>query len=608
MPNPKEALAGRTAGAAPVHPMYFFFNEAGDPLFAKPEKNPATGQFFMKGGKDLRTSNSFKRIDAKKEGREPGLLTDGARGSADYQRPIIDVLPMRVDARGELYSGVWEIVKVKVPRTFQADSVHDASELLAVAAKPGSGIQLERSGVAINCPVVDARTYVVPSVSAYSSDDLRIPQPQVELWYRKKRVDCFLANGWETLGATTQGKTSDDDAYRLFRANENDERIQTFDIDVVPGPTGQAGSLVAPVGLMFIPHAVLEGDDKYFADFRILSGPPPRRRKSDPPGYRAVRWLWNIEIVAANGGDPVNARTLAEAQLLDPRLIPANRLAPRKETLSVNVGLSAKELKCLNATEAMDPCSRIGLVCSALQNGTWSVCEAKKVRYNALCGPAIAQCRDVVQRPVISTVDLGNDASGKPIQDPNATIVQRGDVTEDWLVNGRIPLATAAEIAEFEARVPQEVRDFAKARQLQNHRIIERSGTLYTCASDDTGVGRCLLSCSDYKLNEDAGKTVLTSIDVEGVKREVTLPIDSRCGGTFMPGFTCSTSLPNDLGGVCRRECLGGQDSVATCKVPAKMWLWDNQTEFDLAQGTSCGSIGPYQGCLIPTPSQSLSQ
>jgi hypothetical protein len=145
-PNPSEALAGRTAGAAPVHPMYFFFNEAGDPLFAKPEKNPATGQFFMKGGKDLRTSNSFKRVDAKNEGREPELLMDGARGSADYQRPLIDILPNEIDARGELYSGIWEVVKVKVPRTFQADSVHDAAELLAVAGKAGSGIQIERSG------------------------------------------------------------------------------------------------------------------------------------------------------------------------------------------------------------------------------------------------------------------------------------------------------------------------------------------------------------------------------------------------------------------------------------------------------------------------------
>jgi hypothetical protein len=589
-PNPSEALAGRTAGAAPVHPMYFFFNDAGDPLFAKPEKNPATGQFFMKGGKDLRTSNAFKLIDAKNEGREPDLLMDGARGSADYQRPLVDVLPNGVDARGELYSGIWEVVKVKVPRTFQADSVHDAAELLTVAAKPGSGIQLERSGFAINCPIVDARAYVVPSVSAYSADDLRIPQPQVELWYRKKRVDCFLANGWETLGTTIQGKTADEDVYRLHRTNENDERIQTFDIDVVPGTAGQTGSLVAPVGLMFVPHAVLYDVDKYFSDFRILAGPAPRRHKSDPPGYRPVRWLWNLEISATNGGDLVSAMSLKEAKLLDPRYIAANRFAPRKEILAVNVGLVSKEVSCLNATLAMDPCARLGLACSSLQDGPRNFCEEKKVRYNALCGPSIAKCSEFIH--------LVTDTAGQ----------RQPDTVEDWFFNGARP-SDDAKRAAFESKVPRDVIDYREALRLRGRRIVERgSSSLYECASDDTGVGRCLLSCDNEMLNENAGKSIETAVDVQGEKRTVTLPLDSRCGGKLMPGFSCSMPGPNEWSGVCRRECPTGQDPVATCKVPAKMWLWDDQTEFDLAQGTSCGSSGALQGCLLPTPTQTLSQ
>lgn len=585
MPNAAEALAGRTAGAAPTFPMYFFFNEKGEPLFARPEKNSATGQYFMKGGKGVQTVDDFTRLKAKQEGREDELLLDPRRASADYQRPLVDVLPGGMDVRGEKYSGLWEVVKVRVPNGFDPDSVKDVPSLLAAAAGASSGIKIEPSGFAINCPVVDARTYVVPTISAYAVGDRRIPQPQVELWHRKKRVDCFLVNGWETLGETIAGATAEQDTYRLFDAGQDDQRVQTFDIDVVPAPAGQVGALVAPVGLMFVPHAVFVDLDKYYDELSIIAGPAPRRKKADPPGYRPIRWLWNLEMEDLTT-EGANEYTLRRSGLLDPRMIPVSRFAPRKDLVLRNVGLAGGLIACDGATPNSDPCSAMAMQCGLLNGTQIRFCGAKRVRYNALCGPAIAQCRETIQVR----------ASPRDSQTVDLSVLP--DILENWLFNG---LAPPEESEQIKSKVGDELVTAHRMLREMNRRLIDRGDGIYVCAADDTGVGRCLFTCDATRSNYQAGEVATMSVNVNGASTSVTLPLDSRCGGKFMPGYACSKETP-----VCLRPCSAA--TADSCSAPTNIWYSDEQSNPNLAQGTTCSTIGAFQGCLLLTPSQALSR
>lgn len=573
MPNATEALAGRTAGAAPVFPMYFFFTEKGEPLFAKPEKNTATGQFFMKGGKDVRTIDGFARLQAQQEGREEDLWLDERRGSADYQRPLVDVLPGGSDVRGEKYSGLWEVVKVRVPNGFDPDSVKDVPSLLAAASGASSGIKIEPSGFAINCPIVDARAYVVPTISAYAVSDRRIPQPQIELWHRAKRVDCFLVNGWETLGETIAGGTAEQDTYRLFDSAQDDRRVQTLDIDVVPAPAGQTHALVAPVGLLIVPHTMFLDVEKFYNDLALLAGPVPRRKKTDAPGYRPIRWLWNLEIEAL-AVEAATERGLRQSGLLDPRQIPASRLSPRKELIVKNIGLTSGLVRCEGATPNADPCAKIGMECGLLNGTQLGFCGAKRVRYNALCGPAIAQCREAVQ--------TGGPKLGAK------------DVVETWFFNGQ---ATAEELEQVRSRVGDELIEAQQELLRKSQRLIQRGAGIYSCAANETGVGRCLFSCNGG-FNDDAGR-VVTIVDGSGTS--ISLPLDSRCGGKFMPGYACSQETL-----LCIRPCTPA--TATRCGVKTNIWYSDEQTDPNVAQGTSCITAGTLQACLLPTPSQSLSQ
>ncbi|MDX2023585.1 MAG: hypothetical protein SF187_25330 [Deltaproteobacteria bacterium] len=576
MPNAAEALAGRTAGAAPVFPMYFFFTEKGEPLFAKPEKNTATGQFFMKGGKDVRAVDGFARLQAKQEDREEDLWLDERRGSADYQRPLVDVLPGGADVRGEKYSGLWEVVKVRVPNGFDPDSVKDVPSLLAAASAATSGIKIEPSGFAINCPIVDARAYVVPTISAYAVGDRRIPQPQIELWHRKKRVDCLLVNGWETLGETIAGATAEQDKYRLFDSAQDDRRVQTFDIDVVPAPAGQTHALVAPVGLMIVPHAMFFDLEKYYDELSMLAGPAPRRKKTDAPGYRPIRWLWNLEMDIVSV-EAATERTLRESGLLDPRNISASRLSPRKDLVLRNVGLASTLVGCDNATRGADPCASIGMECGLFNGTQIPFCAAKRVRYNALCGPAIAQCRGFVE-----TSEAG---------------VEKTDVVEKWFVNGN---ATPAELEQLKSKVGEELLEAQRQLVMKSQRLIQRDGPIYVCAADETGVGRCVFSCNANGINYEAGSAITAPVEAGGTTKSLSIPLDSRCGGKFMPGYACSSETST-----CSRSC---SPSAAECRVPTNIWYSDEQTNPNLAQGTTCGLIGTVQSCLLLTPSQSLSR
>jgi hypothetical protein len=110
--------------------------------------------------------------------------------------------------------------------------------------------------VVINCPVVDERTNVIPSALANN-----IPRPRVQIWYRTRLGECYLVNGWETLGEVvdeTQPATAPGNL-RLFGTAETGKRVATLDAlsyPVGPGQAVETQSVTAAVAKLYTPTQI----------------------------------------------------------------------------------------------------------------------------------------------------------------------------------------------------------------------------------------------------------------------------------------------------------------------------------------------------------------
>jgi len=70
--------------------------------------------------------------------RPRNLLIDDTRGVADYQRPVIDLLPNQTG-----YVGLWEIVEVTVDdSSYEVDGIKSAIQIAILKAFRAAGIEL----------------------------------------------------------------------------------------------------------------------------------------------------------------------------------------------------------------------------------------------------------------------------------------------------------------------------------------------------------------------------------------------------------------------------------------------------------------------------------
>lgn len=527
-PQAQLALTGTATGSAPVHPMYFFFDEDGAPLLAPLWKQEATGQFFI------------RPRDAKH----------------DFHKPIIDLAT--ADIAPESYSGLWQVVKVIVPKGHKPNAITTAADLYAASKRNRANVKIVPTAFAINCPLVAPRAHVVPNVTAYEGDSVRIPQPQMELWYRGNSVECFLANGWETLGRAVWDDTGTSHLYQLLSFHEDEARVQTFDVQQVAGTGDKPIRLVAPVGLLFVPHTRVLGQDIFFEDVAVFAGPPPRRRREDPLGYRPIRWIWNLEVKASED-EPLNATTFRWSGLTDASRLEPNKLSPRQPISVINAPLSGGEVTCEGDQEGADPCASLGLVCDRRQGGHRAVCALPKVRYGAPCGPSLGQCRKTVEPT---------------------------DKIEPWFVQGR-RTPEAIEMVPPEAIA---ARSNAPIVSVDQHEI-------YRCVAQANEVGRCLLSCDPNQRNFLRGQTITMFRD-EKHDALLEFALDSRCGGALMPGFACEPQIK-----VCVRSCTVEVPDSNVCALPTPMWLSEDLMDVDLAKNTTCRKSGEVSACFHVSPS-----
>jgi len=597
--------------SAPVNPMYFFFDSDNNPLFSAPVREARTGRFFMPGGLDVRnpnpTSDASRSVAYPVRARD--LLEDRNRGVADYQRPIVDVILDREDAPIRNYSGIWEVVLVKAPSGYQPDAIKSWDTLNKGWDLGNGSFELVQTGKLINCPLVDSRSVIVPNVSAYDLEDLRSPQPRIELWFRQKRVDCFLVNGWESIGVTVADDDGEgQDSYQLFPFNDLESRVAVMDIETETfgEGTAQRSRAVAPIGRLYLPKVEALDLDAFISTQHVTQGALPRRSKSDPPGYRPIRWWWNIEVldISAIGAGFEEKAFLGEnadvPALNDIRGIDDSLLAPRRGdggSFVRNFPITAKPLDCLEFADAFeaqdseltvedDPCRRFGLICSALQQGNDAICEEPKVNYGDYCAPTISQCWDRTNKP---------------------TKRNKGDIVDFWFFQPKHQLLFALEGVRDrfrDAEIPEDVLEEREVLEERGVTWVDFNETqLYECQGDnfvDTGIGHCYLSCRGGFANLLQGQTQTETVTVDGQDTTIELPLDSRCGGGRMPGFQCVPIFdPTDESGgsFCMRTCDSTQPlglSAATCQRPTPMWLSENKGGpggFDLGKDTVCTPI-----------------
>jgi hypothetical protein len=284
-----------------VMAMYFFFDQKGNPLFSRPIREQRDGTDWMRGGKGLldpnpkdfcadqgadpvqcKASNAEERQKSYSLRRRDYLPDKNRGGTADYQRPIVDVIPSDNSPPKRQYTGLWEIIEVKVPSGYDVDAIKSL-ETLNKALESGKFTK-RATGKVINCPIVDERTAVPRGVTSR-----RIFFPRIELWYRRELAFCFLANGWQTLG---------DEAGVPWAANKDDERLDTFDVSRVT--VGGSTELSVNVARAYQPATFTANEltgatvvAKRFPDNYLISG-KPRSTRGDAGGYTPMTWMFDV--------------------------------------------------------------------------------------------------------------------------------------------------------------------------------------------------------------------------------------------------------------------------------------------------------------------------
>ena len=585
----------RTPDAARVFPMYFFFDSGGRPLFSKPAFDPRTGGWHMRGGKNPSDpypldppSDDRGRAAYFATGywaRPRATVVDTDRSSSQYQRPVIDTLLGDAD-----YTGLWEIVEITVKDTdYELDDIKSANTVKTGIAS-GKLAQL-RTGKVINCPVLDERTQVVPSVMANN-----IPRPRIELWYRTMLGSCYLVNGWETIGETLDESSPATDRanLRLFRAGEVDRRLDTFDVTRQAVGTGAdlQSTVTVPIGKLYTPTLTVPLGtptmDRVRSRFAAddLSTALPRHKGDDAPGYSPIVWLWDLNVPQ---DPPYQPGAYKDLGAVDPAAIVARD--GDTTVLTRNFTIIGPALPCVSndqcpwglvcnpmpdvniATSDPPPGMNVADVVMAREGGPR--CDLPPVDFGSYCAPGVARCD--VQTPVGSENEKRLKALGVAVAGPVFSIHADLKTAQTNLSNA-ISLAggvdpsnpnrtvTPAEQAAAQASIPglQATADqlservgYYDARGFTT----DLSGYGYMCHPQGGG-GFCQIRCDALASGTSTPvATELSVVDGAGnvSSQKYTFNTDARCGGANMLGYRCSpTTIQPDRQRVCMRECNTG--------------------------------------------------
>lgn len=593
---------------AVVMPMYFFFKPKlgpnGDvlkgpngkpeylPITAPPIKETRTGLWHMRGGKDVLNPNP--QAGAKRDIPYP-IRIRNILGS--YQRPIVSSTPY-LSAQ---YSGLWEVVEVLAPASYEPDSIkHDLT--LVDRALKADGWDSHRTGKVINCPLVDDRTYVTPSVFAY-----KVPRPRMEVWYRTKLGTCYLINGWETLGGE-DGK--------LYNANMDDMRLNTFDVtDYTVGVKGENERriITAPVGTVYDPMVRLLSQDRTRTalDIRFthdsLSDGLPRHTIKDPPGYRPIKWHWDIEVAQ---DPPYRPGTFQSLERLDPA-----QARGRAGVFTRNFPLIGVALPCNpgtnDLTDPNDSNLNVAMRATAKDPTTGATnCTDLGLECNGEPDAEIGSADPTVVLPAQKAL-LQQRQEGGP----------RCDVPRAWYGEFCAPGIARC---DFNFAIPKLSTD--ETKEVDEGKRTPIPSVLGGFACHPNPIGYCHLRCDSEASASGGGSRELTltvNKEIAGnkvmeEKKGFPFSFDPRCGGDKMLGFACVSptpaagypDIPTRLR-VCLRTCSTRNTEAqndAICNAPVaqiaggktadKITLTRESSPFNPVTGTKCLTANGPTACI----------
>jgi hypothetical protein len=612
-------LAEPDSGRA--NPMYFFYEKGSKkPIFSRPIYDARTGTFHMRGGKDTLDPNPkpADAVDARAyyglpySARARNTVKDPDRSNADdYQRPLIDLLHNNAN-----YSGVWEVVAVLVDSDYEPDSIKSVKTLLA--AEAAGKVTIQRTGKAINCPVLDDRTWVVPSNMRFQTkpEAFMEVQPRIELWFRTKLGSCFMSNGWETIGETfAEGDKLKDprDSANVGLRKYDELGIDTFDVirfDVGVAPN-VVKTVAVPVGKHYLPKATVARPVGAAVDVRYvgddLQVARPRHFDYEPMGYSPLVWLHEITVPQ---DPPYTGGAYKDLTTADPQ-----RVAARSGVFVKNFPVAGIASPCTSETGNECEGTPFDLGCNRFPNIELSTadpvggniadvtidreggprCDIKKANFGEYCAPGVSRCE---------------------------SHVEGGSEEEKILTGEKAKFAAAGPAFTMPAATVMGGKDANYYKSKGYHKNYVARG--YAC-HPSTG-GYCYLRCDAtsssaagnprdlYK--KDDGSSYATSgadalafdaklsreFEVGNIKKKWKFNYDARCGGTAMLGYQCVSSRPNRQR-VCLRECTTRNTDPENRQIcdydlndSGSSPKGDGAFEGDVRFGTNAGAVRSVKG------------
>ena len=616
--NPTNAAGAalRVPDAAPAPPIYFFYDKQGRPLFSRPSFDPRSASWSMPGGKNVHAREPVAAPGAGTErsgyystpyvARPRPELSDPNRGTTSYQRPVIDSL---LGSTG--YLGLWEVVEITVnSSSYSPDDIKSANKVEAGLAS--GQLRQRKTGKVINCPVVDERTTVVPSALHNN-----IPRPRVEVWYRTKLGNCFLVNGWESIGETLdEAKSATDIAnLRLFSAGEEPAtRVSTIDVSSENVGNESAVRVSIPINKLFTPTiAVPLGPPSVERARTRMPGDDialalPRHSAADAGGYSPLVWMWDLNVPQ---DPPYVAGTYRDAAALD---VPPDPNPPTNPVLggiaeardggtnvvTRNVAVIGAATPCKTDDECFfgqqcnpmpdpllatsDPPAGknrfdlpLNLADAVLQREGGPRCDVPAVGFGGYCASGVSRCD--VQAAAGGANDTALKDLGVAAAGPTFTVHADRDAAKKKADDAAAalaaidPMATPEALAAAEKAVTDTTAAVTKTQAVVDYYdglgfTQDLNGRGYLCypgtAAGPAGVGFCQIRCdaSASSTNVD----VKVSLAVPGTTAvDYTFKTEARCGGANMAGYRClpSGTLP-DRQRVCLRECNRMADPAPT--------------------------------------------
>ncbi|HWA75565.1 MAG TPA: hypothetical protein VG937_24690 [Polyangiaceae bacterium] len=597
----------RVPDAAATSEIYFFYDAQGRPLFAKPAFDPRSNTWFMPGGAhtlDPAPIDTPAAFSSPYAARPRAELFDDQRHSSSYQRPIIDLLPGDTD-----YGGVWEVVEITVrDGDYEVDDVKSAAKVRE--GIDDGKLSERRTGLVINCPVIDERTQVLPSVF-----NNNVPRPRIEVWYRTKLGNCFLANGWESIGTTlsADAPASDRSNLRLFNAGEAaGTRFGTLDV-ITESVRGESARVTVPIAKQYQPrisiplntpnldrsNTRLVGDD--------VATALPRRTASDPGGYSPIVWMWDINLPQDPPYVPGTYRDVASIGVVPDPFPPANpTLGGAAEArdggtnvVTRNIAVIGRAEKCVADTDCKfgmqcntmpdpaiattDPPPGQNIADVVIQREGGPRCDVPVVGFGGFCSPGVTRCDvqaaaggdneknlkaiGVLAAGPTFTVHADLKAAQTKLDDTTSLSMGVDPANMTRVVTDAEKMTAAAQLPALQTALQKATDKAAYYDKLGFTKDLNGWG--YSCYPGGVGVGTgpgfCAIRCDST--TSGTVTEVKTQITVPGQAAPVdyTFRGEARCGGVNMLGYRClpSGTIP-ERQRVCVRECNRQANTSAT--------------------------------------------